>query len=129
MVQGSTDMRLCAWYFEFSGSVLKNDDYLTPISAKLMKYFEGNIIKTDKTWSSVSNSSLSKIFALRQFRKLKLQKLHFLPQNMVLGLNKMSQKIILGQKKIWVQNKFGFEKILVGIFFCCCSCSSCDMDP
>ena len=113
-------MRLCAWYFEFSGSVLKNDDYLAPISAKLMKYFEGNIIKTDKTWSSVSNSSLSKIFALRQFRKLKLQKLRFLPPNIVLGLKKMSPKIILGQKKIWVrkenwvQKKFWWEKILVG---------------
>ena len=45
--------------------------------------------KKNKTWSSVSNSSLSKTFALCQFRKLK----------------KMSPKIIFGQKKILVWKK------------------------
>ena len=69
----------------------------------------------DKTWSSVSNSSLSKTFALCQFRKLKLQKLCFLPPNIVLGLKKkINPKILLGQKKILVQKKFGLEKIWVG---------------
>ena len=52
----------------------------------------------NKTWSSVSNSSLSKTFALCQFRKLKAQKLCFLSPNGILGLKKMSPKIILGQK-------------------------------
>ena len=55
-------------------------------------------LQMNKTWSSVSNSSLSKTFVLCQFRKLKLQKLCFLPPNIVLGLKKMSPKIILGQK-------------------------------
>ena len=66
----------------------------------------------------MSNSSLSKTFALCQFRKFKVQKLCFLPPNVILGLKKMSPKIILGQKnfdpeKIKVQIKFEFEKILV----------------
>ena len=46
----------------------------------------------DKTWSSVSNSSLSKTFALCQFRKLKAQKLCFLPPNIVLGLKRNESK-------------------------------------
>ena len=49
---------------------------------------------TNKTWSSVSNSSLSKTFALCQFRKLKVQMLCFLRPNVILGLKKMSPKII-----------------------------------
>ena len=71
----------------------------------------------NKTWSSVSNSSLSKTFALCQFRK---QKLCFLPSNIVLGLKKINPKILLGQKKNLgpVKNlgwkKFGLEKIWVG---------------
>ena len=59
----------------------------------------------NKTWSSVSHSSLSKTFALCQFRKLNVQKLCFLPPNIVLGLKKMSPKIFFGQKKIWVCKK------------------------
>ena len=58
----------------------------------------------------MSNSSLSKTFALCQFRKLKLQKLCFLPPNIVLGVKKMSPKIILGQKKFWSWKKFGPKK-------------------
>ena len=56
----------------------------------------------NKTWS---NSSLSKTFALCQFRKLQVQKLCFLPPDLVLGLKKMSPKIILGGKKILVRKK------------------------
>ena len=58
----------------------------------------------------MSNSSLSKTFALCQFRKLKVQKLCFLPPNIVLGLKKMSPKIILGQTKFWSGKNFGSEK-------------------
>ena len=43
-------------------------------------------IKLHKTWSSVSNSSLIKTFALCQFRK---QKLCLIPPNIVLGLKKI----------------------------------------
>ena len=57
------------------------------------------VIKGNKTWSSVSNSSLSQTVALCQFRKRQLQKLCFLPPNVILGMKKMSPKIILGQKK------------------------------
>ena len=39
--------------------------------------------KINKTWSSVSNSRLSKTFALCQFRKLKVQKLCFNLQTLV----------------------------------------------
>ena len=74
--------------------------------------------KKNKTWSSVSNSSLSKTFALCQFRK---QKLCLIPPTIVLSLKKMTPKILLGQKKnfirkkIWVPKnlswkKFGLEK-------------------
>ena len=72
--------------------------------------------KDDKTWSSVSNSSLSKTFALCQFRKLKVQKLCFHPPNIVLGLKKNESKNYFGsekilvRKKIKVKIKFGFEK-------------------
>ena len=48
-------------------------------------------IKNYKTWSLVSNSSLSETFAL--FQKHKFQKLCFLPPNIVLGLKKGSPKI------------------------------------
>jgi len=58
----------------------------------------------------VSNSSLSKTFALCQFRKIKLQQLCFLPPNIVLGLKKMSQKIILAQKKFLLEKKFWTKK-------------------
>ena len=61
--------------------------------------------KKDKTWSLVSNSSLSKTFALCRFEKLKVQKLCFFPPNIVLGVEKMSPKFILGQKKILVLKK------------------------
>ena len=70
-------------------------------------------LQMNKTWSSVSNSSLSKTFVLCQFRK---QTLCFLPPNIVLGLKKMNPKILLGekkilvQKKIWVQKNLGLEK-------------------
>ena len=56
------------------------------------------VIKGNKTWSSVSNSSLSKTFALCQLRKLNVQKFCFLPPNIVWGLRKMSPNIIFGQK-------------------------------
>ena len=70
----------------------------------------------NKTWSSVSNSSLSKIFALCQFRKLKVPKLCFLPPNIVLGLGKNESKDYFGSEenfgleKNFVHKKFGFEK-------------------
>ena len=66
-----------------------------------------NDFKFDKTWSSVSNSSLSKTFALYQFRKLKLQKFFFLPPNIVLGLKKNESKNYFGSEK-----NFGPEKNL-----------------
>ena len=66
----------------------------------------------DKTWSSVSNSSLSKTFALCKFRNLKVQKLCFLPPNIVLGLKKMSQKITLGQKIFLVWKRIKVQKNL-----------------
>ena len=80
--------------------------------------------KDDKTWSSVSNSSLSKTFALCQFRKLKVQKLCFLPPNVILGLKKWVQKSfwvrknfdpqkIKGSNKIWVWKNFGWKKFWV----------------
>ena len=55
--------------------------------------------KENKTWSSVSNSSLSKTFALCQFRKIKLQQLCFLPPNIVLGLKKNESKNYFGSEK------------------------------
>ena len=74
----------------------------------------------NKTWSSVSNSSLSKTFALCQFRK---QNLCFLPPNIVLGLKKNESKNYLGSeknlvrkkmkiKKIWVWKNFSWKKML-----------------
>ena len=61
---------------------------------------------TNKTWSSVSNSSLSKTFALCQFiRKLKVQKFFFLPPNIVLGLEKNEYKNYFGSEE-----NFGSEK-------------------
>ena len=73
----------------------------------------------DKTWSSVSNSSLSKTFALCQFRKLKVQKLCFLPPNIVLGPKKNESKNYFWSEKNFGPKKFrskklGSEKILVG---------------
>ena len=67
----------------------------------------------------MSNSSLSKTFALCQFRKLKVKKLGFLPPNIVLGFEKNESKNDVrsennfGPEKIKVQKKFGSEKILV----------------
>ena len=58
-------------------------------------YCENN---RNKTWSSVSNSSLSKTFALCQFRKLKVKKICFLPPNIVLGLKKCVQKSFSARK-------------------------------
>ena len=55
----------------------------------------------------MSNSSLSKIFALCQFRKLKVQKFCFLPSNIVLGLQKHESKNHFGSEK-----NFGLEKNL-----------------
>ena len=43
--------KVTAWHFEFWGSVLKNEGYLTLIRAKLIKYFAGNI---PKTWNDLS---------------------------------------------------------------------------
>ena len=63
-------------------------------------------LQMNKTWSSVSNSSLSKTFVLCQFRKLKVQKLCFLPPNIVLGLKKNESKNYFGSEK-----NFGLEKI------------------
>ena len=77
-------------------------------------------MQRNKTWSSVSNSSLSKTLALCQFRKLKVQKLCFLPPNIVLGLKKNQSKHYFGSEKnfdpekIQVKKKFGSEKMLVG---------------
>ena len=67
----------------------------------------------NKTWSVVSNSSLSKTCALCQFRKLKV---YFLPPNIILGLKKMSPKYYFGSekiwsgKKLWSKKKFGVQK-------------------
>ena len=67
----------------------------------------------NKTWSSVSTSSLSKTFALCQFKKLKVQKLCFLPPNIFLGLKKNESKNYFGsEKKFWSGKKFRFKKIL-----------------
>ena len=71
-------------------------------------------IANNKTWSSVSNSSLSKTFALCQFRKLKVQKTGFSRFKHSFGSKKNESKKILVRKKIKVPKKFGFEKILVG---------------
>ena len=77
----------------------------------------------------MSNSSLSKTFALCQFRKLKLQKLCFLPPNIVLGLEKNESKNYfgseenfgpeknvrpkkkLGLKRFWFEKNVGSEKM------------------
>ena len=60
-----------------------------------------------KTWSSVSNSNLSKTFALGSLESLKFR-------SSVLSLQRsFSLKFILGQKKFWVKKKFGSEQILV----------------
>ena len=73
--------------------------------------------RKNKTWSSVSNSSLSKTFAFCKFRK---QKLCFLPTNIVLGLKKNEYKNSFGSEKNYgpeknlVKKKFGFEKIWLG---------------
>ena len=115
--------------------------------------------KENKTWSLVSNSSLSKTFARCQFKKLRVQKLCFLPPKIVLGLKKSesinyfgSEKNVgpeknLGPKKFWIRKKFGsginlapkknlgpkkilgLKKFWFKIFYCSCSCSSYDMDP
>ena len=69
----------------------------TKLSPSLYYYY--------KTWSSVSNSSLSKTFALCQFRKIKVQKLCFLPPNNVLGLEKNQSKKYFGSEE-----NFGLEK-------------------
>ena len=68
------------------------------------KFCENN---SNKTWSSVSNSSLSKPFALCQFRKFKVPKLCFLPPNIVLGLEKNDSKNYFGSEE-----NFGLEKNL-----------------
>ena len=57
----------------------------------------------NKTWSLVSNSSLSKTFALGSFESLKFK-------SSVLSLQR---SLILGQKKCWVWKKFVSEKIMV----------------
>ena len=68
----------------------------------------------NKTWSSVSNSSLSKTFALCQFEAL------FSPSKHCFKPEKNESKILLGQKKILVRKKMlvpkklGLEKIWVG---------------
>ena len=59
--------------------------------------------KVNKTWSLVSNSSLSKTFALCQFRKLKVQKLCFLRPNIVFIEIHFESEQILGMKKKLVQ--------------------------
>ena len=95
-------------------------NYYKIVFNKSEALFNLSLCNLNKTWSSVSNSNLSKTFALCQFRKLKVQKLCFLPQNVILGLKKMSPKIILGQKKILIQKKInvqiksGLEKFLIG---------------
>ena len=106
------------FFFLFSGGVGVISRVIWYSSSFLLKK------KKNKTWSSVSNSSLSKTFALCQFRKLKLQKLCFLPPNIVLGLkrnecknNFWSEKIFGSEKiwawnKIWVRKKFGQKKNL-----------------
>ena len=68
----------------------------------------------NKTWSSVSNSSLSKTFALCQFRKLKVQKLCFFPSNIVFievhfGSEKKESKNHLGSEKILIRKKSRFK--------------------
>ena len=131
-----------------------------PVTGRGERTRRKNNNNKNKTWSSVSNSSLSKTFVLCQFR---MQKLCFLPPNIVLGLKKRNPKILLvrkkfwggkkisawkrnfGSKKNWVWQKFVPEKNLgpkkfgprkiwvwknVGSkIFCCCSNSSCDLDP
>ena len=68
----------------------------------------------DKTWSSVSNSSLGNTFALCQFRKLKVQKLCFHPPNIVLGLKKNESKNHFGsERKFSTEKNLGPKKILV----------------
>ena len=59
----------------------------------------------------MSNSSLSKTFALCQFRKIKLQQLCFLPLNIVLGLKKNESKNYFGSEKNWPKKNFGSKKI------------------
>ena len=61
--------------------------------------------KPNKTWSSVSNSSLSKTFALCRFEKLKVQKLCFFPPNIVFGLKKNESKNYFGSEKMFVSTK------------------------
>ena len=82
------------------------------------------IKKKNKTWSSVSNSSLSKIFALHQFRKLKVQKLCFLLPNVILGLKKWVQKSFWVRKNVGPEKKFrskqnlGWKKFWLEKIFC-----------
>ena len=85
---------MCTFVFQFTFQINKNN--------------------WNKTWSSVSNSSLSKTFALCQFRKLKVQKTGFSRFKHSFGSKKNESKKILIRKKIKVPKKFGFEKILVG---------------
>ena len=71
-------------------------------------------LNTDKTWSSVSNSSLSKTFVLCQFRKLKVQKLCFHPPNIILGLKKkLVQKLFGSEKNFGPEKNLGPKRIWV----------------
>ena len=73
------DLSVCSRHIPFS---------LPIFFARESRVLRNNENICNKTWSSVSNSSLSKTFALCQFRKLKFQKLCFLPPNVILGLKK-----------------------------------------
>ena len=75
---------------ECIGFLVKRSYTESHVNKTLLKNFIRWKLTTlkNKTWSSVSNSSLSKTFALCLFRKLKVQKLCFLPPNIVLGLKK-----------------------------------------
>jgi len=68
----------------------------------------------NKTWSLVSNSSLSKTFALGSLKPSSSEALlyHFVKK--ILSLKKIvAPKKILGLKNFWVEKKFGVRKFLL----------------
>ena len=78
------------------------------VNSFCLLYFCGNGKTMNyKTWSSVSNSNLSKTFALGSLEILKFR-------SSVLSLQRsFSLKIILGQKKFWVKKNLCLKKFCI----------------